>query len=390
MAGASNNVAISMNVTTGISPVLAVAVKKGSGMSLSGLAGAYMGALFALQAGGASEQAGTIVINADGSLSINGSITPITGTGSLTLSSVGAISGLDVTVGAVSPDYDLISGADQSAGSNPSIFAAVRTGTSSSLGSVDGQYTAVVYSGNGLSTQDGQILTLLMDGKGNYTYTGTDDLGGNSTSTSGSGTYTVSSNGAVRISTASGNSLSGAVSADGNVIVLYQITSGERPQRAIEVRQWQLAGRLRWRDGGRKESSTQRREAAWRSWPRSSLAAKPISAPARAVGLREPRRECARTQSASIFRSPLLAESSLSGVRRGALQRRYGPADAWHVYGAGQAVRAVSPCGRADAGQLRSRMRECYISRCNRCRRWDSSRASRIRTASSGSGLPKA
>jgi hypothetical protein len=201
-------------------------------------------------ASAATVDGGTLVINADGSGSfsgsenVNGTVTSVTNTfvaGSFTVSSTGDfnIASAPVGVGAVSPDYDLFVVSNQTSTDTPDIQVAVRTGSDESLATFSGQYVFVAYQdANGGDNGDVQVVTILADGQGHHTHpTGTENSLGIISSDSGGGTNTVASNGAMTITNADGSVLNGAVSADGNVVVLFQVTSGNAPQIIVGVRQ---------------------------------------------------------------------------------------------------------------------------------------------------------
>ncbi len=255
--GANQNVVVAGDLTAAAAPLIGVSVKQGSGMSLAGLlAGAssatYISARFHASASDATVDSGTLTINSDGSGSFSGpendngticcSSPPSTfPAGTFTVSSTGGftMSSNSPGVGGVSPDYDLLVVSNQTSTDTPDIHVAVRTGSGESLATLDGQYTVVAYQdGDGGDNGDVQVVTLLMDGQGHYTSSsGTENSLGTISSDTGSGTYTVAGNGIMTFVNADGTVLNGAVSADGNVAVLYQITSGNAPQIIVGVRQ---------------------------------------------------------------------------------------------------------------------------------------------------------
>jgi Chaperone of endosialidase len=97
---------------------------------------------------------------------------------------------------------------------------------------VNGTYVFVSYD----ATPEDDSVTLTFDGAGNYSGTDVNNTGGVITSSSSSGTYTVTSNGTFTASSGAGL-LTGLLSADGNVMVITQITSGEIPAITVGIKQ---------------------------------------------------------------------------------------------------------------------------------------------------------
>jgi hypothetical protein len=249
-------VGIGMTVSANSNPSLLAVAKKGFGMSMAQCAGNYVGAGFAVYASsptGAVIDGGTLVVNADGSGGFDGTnnsggtLGPehtLFAAGGITLAADGSLvlpfSAANSRVGVVTPDYNFMITADEQSGDGPYIFAAVRTTPGSNAGLLDGHYSVVTYTGGltgGYSNASGQSLTLVMDGNGNYTLTGTQNKAGVVSTVTGSGTYTVENDGSMALSSSVGEHLSGGVSPNGAEFVLYQVSFAQAPELWLGVAQ---------------------------------------------------------------------------------------------------------------------------------------------------------
>jgi hypothetical protein len=237
------------------SPVIIIGVKAAtSGVTTATIAGSYGGIGMELGAGThANSDLSMLTVDTSGNATIadqsnnSGTVSSASLTSSFAVTGTGALTGSGGdTIGAISADKDLVvlmhvnvTAATTSPGWEPPyFFAAVRLGTTGlSAATLSGQYTSVNYlngSGNASST----IITTVFDGNGNlYAIGGTNNTAGTiTTGLTGSGTYTVSSSGALTITTG-GITLTGYVSADGNAFTLADMNNGDTPTVAIGMRQ---------------------------------------------------------------------------------------------------------------------------------------------------------
>jgi hypothetical protein len=137
--------------------------------------------------------------------------------------------------GGVSADGNTLVLTQITSGDSPGIAVGVKQGQSTFTdASVKGTYQMTVMNSSGMQST---LLTLTFDGAGSISGSAVQDLSGTISSTTTSATYTVSADGALTIQPTDGPLLTGGVSADGNTLVLTQITSGDSPGIAIGVHQ---------------------------------------------------------------------------------------------------------------------------------------------------------
>ncbi len=140
--------------------------------------------------------------------------------------------------GAVSADGDLIVVADTNTGDDPNISVLLLQGTGVTQATFEGVYSVAGYGGDALTATMGNAITLFAYGNGTWSLTGTANHNGTiATNNTGSGTYTVASDGTLTMTDASGDVLNGALTADGNALVLATMTSGSTPEIYVGVRQ---------------------------------------------------------------------------------------------------------------------------------------------------------
>jgi hypothetical protein len=193
---------------------------------------------------------GVLTFGADGSVSgtstsldVNGVVStfPYSGpAGTLTVTSGGQFSSGGGTLGYVSANGEFLFETYAVSGASPGLTVAVMRGTGVTRATLNGVYTVGSLAFSTASTGDGEVFTLFFDGAG--TYSGTyieNDSGTITTGNTTSGTYSVTSTGLVRFTDASGNVHTGAVSADGNIIVAANLTAGgvEQPRMFVGFRQ---------------------------------------------------------------------------------------------------------------------------------------------------------
>jgi hypothetical protein len=148
------------------------------------------------------------------------------------LTSVGSASG------AVSPDGDLIVLADTNSGDDPYINVAVLRGSGVTQAIFEGVYSVAEYGGTPVSATFGKAITLFAYGNGTWSITYTKNANGTiTTNNTGNGTYTVAADGTLTITDAEGDVYNGAISADGNALVLASVASQQNPALFVGVRQ---------------------------------------------------------------------------------------------------------------------------------------------------------
>ncbi len=146
-----------------------------------------------------------------------------------------------VSAGRWGPDGDLIVAAPITSngnGSTPGIYILVKQGSGVTAATFNGIYTLVSLStGASLSGTDGRAYTL---GIANGSFAGVyaeNNAGTSSANNSVAGTYTLAADGTVQWTITGGATLTGTLSADGNVFVLTNLTSGQAPTLLVGVRQ---------------------------------------------------------------------------------------------------------------------------------------------------------
>jgi hypothetical protein len=93
------------------------------------------------------------------------------------------------------------------------------------------------YGGDTIAGTTGKAITLFAYGNGTLSVTLTQNASGTITNDAGGGTYTVAPDGTLTLTDADGNLSIGAISADGNALVLANVTSGKAPTINVGVRQ---------------------------------------------------------------------------------------------------------------------------------------------------------
>jgi PASTA domain len=148
------------------------------------------------------------------------------------LTSVGSASG------AVSADGDLIVLADTNSGDDPYINVAVARGTGVTPATFEGVYNVAEYGGTPVSSTFGKAITVFAYGNGSYSITYTKNANGTiTTNNTGTGTYTVASDGTLTLTDPDGDVYNGAISADGNALVVASVASQQNPAIFAGVRQ---------------------------------------------------------------------------------------------------------------------------------------------------------
>jgi hypothetical protein len=135
----------------------------------------------------------------------------------------------------VSADGNAIVSADLNMGEQAYIDFEVKQGQNS-LTNADlvGTYTLVTY---GSSGDSGSLWTLTADGSGNFVGLEVQNTAGVITpSRPVTGTYAVGADGVLTVTPDTGPPLSGGVSADGDTLVLSQLTSGQKPSITVGIK----------------------------------------------------------------------------------------------------------------------------------------------------------
>src|ERR1700692_3044580 len=99
---------------------------------------------------------------------------------------------------------------------------------------LNGTYQVVNFDTN--SSTESDLLTITFDGAGNYSGTDVNNVGGVITTNSLSGTYAMAADGTFTAD-AGTQTLTGAISADGNVAVITHVTTGSAPSIDIGIKQ---------------------------------------------------------------------------------------------------------------------------------------------------------
>jgi hypothetical protein len=174
---------------------------------------------------------GTVIQNTAGTISTHAANAQFTVTNGL-VTSVGAAHG------AVSADGDLIILADTNSGDDPFVNVAVRRGTGVTQMTFEGVYSVTQYGGLSISETFSKAITMFVYGNGTYSIIFTKNAQATiTTNNTDSGTYAVTADGTLALTDSEGNVYNGAISADGNALVLGSVTSNESPAIFVGVRQ---------------------------------------------------------------------------------------------------------------------------------------------------------
>jgi hypothetical protein len=248
----ANTLALLKNATGGAPPRLEIGVKQAQNASVSTVNGSYT--MVSLESTSPASGSLNSVTLSNGTATsgaaqrnTNGAITtlPASPTGTYTVTPGGAITagtGGNGISGAISADGDLLVLAPITSngnGSTPGIYVAVKQGSGVTTATLNGVYTLVSLS---TSTAAG-VGRYYSVGVANGAFAGTYIENNSTTSTNNiaiTGTYTAAADGTMTavLTGATGNStLTGTMSADGNVFVLSDLTSGEAATLLVGLRQ---------------------------------------------------------------------------------------------------------------------------------------------------------
>jgi hypothetical protein len=248
----ANTLALLKNATGGAPPRLEIGVKQAQNASISTGNGTYTNVSLESTSTPSATLSTVTLSNGNGTFgagqrNTNGTITTTTSnSGTYTVTPSGAITvgtGGNGISGAVSADGDLLVLAPITSngnGATPGIYVAVKQGTGVTAATLNGAYTLVSLS---TSTGAGTVGRYYSVGVANGVFAGAYIENHSGTSSSNnlvSGTYTAAADGTMTavVTGATGNStLTGAMSADGNVFVLTDLTSGEATTLLVGLRQ---------------------------------------------------------------------------------------------------------------------------------------------------------
>jgi hypothetical protein len=116
----------------------------------------------------------------------------------------------------------------------------VKLGSDVTLATLNGVYAVGSLAYDAENIGDGRVYTIFFDGAGNWRATLIENDNGTLSDGSISGSYSLTSSGALTLSQVNGNAHSGAISADGNILVAANLTggaNGEEPRIFVGFRQ---------------------------------------------------------------------------------------------------------------------------------------------------------
>jgi hypothetical protein len=244
--GADGDAYLAAAVTANGPAVFEVFVKAGSGVTQAALAGNYTITRLSIGTSSAEADLEKLTVDSSGNYqesatqNISGSITTGSDSSTVSVSTSGALT-FDGgnSIGGISADGDLLVFQDFQVGHTPAVSFGVKKGTSVTTATLSGSYTIVGYN-SGLNGGAGTVVdltTIIMDGRGNFSGSVVQNNSGVIASTATSGTYTVQADGTLTMVDAQGHTSNGAVSADGNALVLANVASGATPKVFIGLRQ---------------------------------------------------------------------------------------------------------------------------------------------------------
>jgi hypothetical protein len=184
----------------------------------------------------------SLTINTDGSFSGSQSTLDVTGAAAAAQAISGPAGSFSVTNNIVSTggnagyisangEFLMLTFVTQQAGgasaNYPDFALAVKQGSGVTLATLSGIYSIGTLGFNTASTGDGQTITLFFDGAGNFNGTYAQNVNGVSeNSGTAGGTYAVTSSGVLTLTDSTGSVYTGAVSADGNLVVAAALKGG--------------------------------------------------------------------------------------------------------------------------------------------------------------------
>jgi hypothetical protein len=236
---------VAVNTDSGTMPGIAIGVLPNPNATTASVNGTYtqVGVLGVLSTGGIIAYEGSVTLSNGalaGTLTLNsaGAIVPGTqDSGQFTISN-GLLSAAGGSQqGAVSADGDLIVVANTASGGSPGIGVMVPQATAATNATFAGVYSIAAYGGNSTTATADQSITAFAHGNGTYSVSYTQNSNGTVTTGENGGTYAVAANGVLTLTGSAGDVHNGAISADGNALVLGSIKSGETPIIYVGLRQ---------------------------------------------------------------------------------------------------------------------------------------------------------
>jgi len=236
---------IGVGTASGTAPSIAIAVLPNAGATTDSINGDYtlVDLTAQLSNGNIYGYEATItltngVISGTYTENIGGTITtgnPASGQWSVTN---GVVTSVGTASGAVSADGDLIVLADTNSGDDPYINVAVRRGSGVTQATFVGVYSVAEYGGTPVTSTFGKAITLFAYGNGTYSVIFSKNANGTiTTNNTDTGTYTVAADGTLTLTDSEGDVENGAISADGNALVLASVASDQNPAIFAGVRQ---------------------------------------------------------------------------------------------------------------------------------------------------------
>jgi hypothetical protein len=243
--GLNGDAALAVGMTSGTPPAIGIAVLTNANATTASINGNYtlVDISAQLSTGNIYGYLATItltngVISGTYTQNMAGSITtgnPASGQWSV---SNGVLTSVGSAAGAVSADGDLIVLADTHSGDDPYINVAVAQGTGVTPASFEGVYSVAEYGGTPVTATFGKAITVFAYGNGSYSITYTKNANGTiTTNNTGTGSYTVASDGTLTLTDPDGDVYNGAISADGNALVVASVASQQNPAIFVGVRQ---------------------------------------------------------------------------------------------------------------------------------------------------------
>ena len=243
--GVNADVIASVTVQSGTPPLAAIAVLPNTNATTTSINGNYtlVDISAQLSSGNMYGYVGTGTLN-NGTVTgtyiknMAGTITTGNPASAQWTVSNGLVTSVGAAQGAVSADGDLIILADTNSGDDPFVNVALRRGTGVTQATFEGVYSVTQYGGLSIATTFGKAITLFAYGDGTFSVIFTKNAQGTiTTNKTDDGSYTVAADGTLTLTDSEGNVYNGAISADGNALVLGSVTSNESPAIFVGVRQ---------------------------------------------------------------------------------------------------------------------------------------------------------
>ncbi|MGB6308349.1 MAG: PASTA domain-containing protein [Steroidobacteraceae bacterium] len=243
--GINGDSTVSVGMASGAAPGVAVAVLPNTSATTASINGNYtlVDLTAQLSNGSIYGYEATITLT-NGAISgtytqnIGGTITtgnPASGQWSV---ANGTVTAVGSALGAVSADGDLIVLADTNSGDDPYINIAVLRGSGVTEATFEGVYSVVEYGGTPVTATFDKAITLFAYANGTFSAVFTKNANGTiTTNNTATGTYTVATDGTMTLIDAEGDVYNGAISADGNALVLASVASQQNPAIFVGVRQ---------------------------------------------------------------------------------------------------------------------------------------------------------